>query len=420
MKSLKFLFLLGLCCAVVGPAKADLLPPDDLPTEPPTDKPTEQCKTDTDCGSDYVCSFYTTDCAVAEPAPAIDPATGTGGGSAGSGSSGGPEGTPADCTPTTYSYCEYKPKPCTADSECTDGNVCIKYTYQTCSGGDDVPVSGGPTPQPGTDPAPGVPRKSNREPVEPTCTDVTEAYCGPKWTAPCKADADCGEGFNCVEAQECSAGGSTGSGGSGGSPDVGAPTPLADAAEPTGDTADCKGTGTFYCQLKPMPCAADSDCPADFTCVSFSSPSDGTCSIDSDGNKSCDEPTEPATTSECHPKNDYYPVPGGTGGPSFGGGVAEDGTPRDDANGGDGNEQPVSAPGTTDKGDDNGAVTNDPASQSGANGSTTGASGDANADADAEGSKTLGCAAQHDPDATSGLSLLALLGLVVTFRRRRA
>ncbi len=208
----------------------------------------QTCVSDSDCAQGLTCQAN----AVA-PTPACPPE--------------------ADCFPTdvpTSPSMSCQPAPCQADTTCGQGMVCHSQTSSVCSGGTTVAVKCDPNTV--CDPAtPTVP---------PVCTDTTTSQCVYKWSLPCNADADCGDGFVCQPSTMgmCSGSGSgavsggsasssSGTGGETGSGELPSPppTPAADG----GTTTVCT-TVTSYpgsCWSKVTTCNADSDCPSTWKCV---------------------------------------------------------------------------------------------------------------------------------------------------------
>jgi len=170
--------------------------------------------------------------------------------------------------PETVMVCA--PKACASDSDCGSADlICLEVEV----GCDDVALA---MPE-----CEGEDCPEAEMPGEP-CEDETKKFCAPKWLGSCKADSDCGEGFECVEAEvcECSSSASTGSAPSSGS-DTDTPTPEPDG-EPGGDNdsrkadgheddpdCDCKGTGEFHCKVLETTCAEDSDCPSGWSCLAL-------------------------------------------------------------------------------------------------------------------------------------------------------
>lgn len=223
-------------------------------------EPIPSCATSSDCPSGYTCESQTYDqcppCREGEEC--------------------------GDCTSETYSYCSPPPPaPCNADSDCSNDQVCVSYTYGTCSG---VACSS-------EDP--------NCEQTEPTCTETTEAYCVPRYFAPCQIDADCGSGFTCETSEICSCSGSTGS---------------SEEGEPTDFSEDCscEPTGEKYCNLIPVVCDTDNDCASGLVCLELGDVvvSDGGDSTDPttpDGDTEPVDPTfPPESESYCAPADIGY------------------------------------------------------------------------------------------------------------------
>jgi MYXO-CTERM domain-containing protein len=211
--------------------------------------------------------------------------------------------TPPECNGTVETCVAL---PCASDADCADGMACYTSTEQTC-----------PT-------APACAKDQDcAQPADTACTSTTVTACVPKYLLPCESDADCGAGFTCEEEQDCacspSIGGSgsagsgsagSGSAGSGSASSGGTPVPpappedggagdapsdskspadAAGAATPESGTplppdCTCHSAGTKACNLKLVPCSADSDCAAGFTCEANPS---GVCSADSNGTSSC-------------------------------------------------------------------------------------------------------------------------------------
>lgn len=201
------------------------------------------CATDADCDDGFVCevvggsSCAAPGCAPGEECPP-----------------------PPPCEPEEFRGCV--PAPCATDDDCGGDLVCLEVGYTECSGGVGVPACA-----PGEDcPAP--------EPAgEPTCEEHVDRYCGPRYAAPCAADADCGEGFTCVAAEVCTC--------SAGTPtpvpeptppgedpaDGGVPPPPPPADPPTDPECSCAPSETRYCEPIRVECAdAASDCPDGWSC----------------------------------------------------------------------------------------------------------------------------------------------------------
>jgi hypothetical protein len=228
----------------------------------------QSCSTDGDCPQSYTCVTSTV---IAEPAPACPPGA----------DCAKPE-VDASVPPTVVKFCE--PKTCSADTDCGAGMVCETQTSEACSGGvaqvrcaaNTTCDAGAPTKtDPTIWPIPGS-----------TCTTTTTSQCAFKWQLPCKAAADCGDGFTCQPSVSvgCSAGSSGGGGttthsGSTGSASSGPNQPVAVDASVTGVPTPpptdggaapiCVTTTSFpgYCQPKASSCTTDTDCPAAWKCA---------------------------------------------------------------------------------------------------------------------------------------------------------
>lgn len=192
----------------------------------------EECG-DTTCEKGFVCITGEATC---DAVDGTRPDAATGGASS-SGGATSDDGEPADvCETITYAYCE--PAPCTADSDCGADMTCVKNTWETCT-----VSAGGPTCDP-ADPD----CEDTSTPSEPVCIEESMQRCEYKWNQPCKATADCGEGFTCQEQEVCSCG-SSGTGGAAGvetptsSSGVGAATSTgsAGAVSESGEGTDSSG-----------------------------------------------------------------------------------------------------------------------------------------------------------------------------------
>ncbi len=191
----------------------------------------DECTQDADCADGFTCE--TVDYGYCEACPAPPP---------------GEEeepGRPAcgECFEESVNVCSPPPpEPCTDDSDCGGEEVCVSYTFETCQSAPIAPCeTGSDCPDP--------------EPVE--CDVESEAYCVPRYFAPCDADADCGGGFTCetIEICECSGSGST-------------VEPGTDGEEQPVDEPDCtcSDSGEGYCELIEKECTTDADCAGGHTC----------------------------------------------------------------------------------------------------------------------------------------------------------
>ncbi len=214
------LVVVACCWSVSAAAQSD-------PTDPATPPDIQgECAVDADCPTNFTCE--TDDFETCAPC-----------------ANDGTECT-STCSGGTYSYCmPPPPTPCVSDVNCDGADVCVSYTYESCSGSsvDVACAEGEPCPEPTPSP-------------EPSCESQTEAYCVPRYIAPCQAAADCGPGFTCeaIESCACSSGGSTdGSTGTDPVPD---------------DNCSCEPSGELYCRLIMVECNTDADCAQDLECIS--------------------------------------------------------------------------------------------------------------------------------------------------------
>ena len=144
--------------------------------------------------------------------------------------------------------------PCESDSDCSGEDVCVTYTFGSCSGSAGTLPSCDPN-DPDCiegDPAP--------EPDPEMCVEETESICVPRYAAPCASASDCGPGFTCETPEICTC--STGQ-------------PICNSEDPNcsdlpGDEdCSCKPSGRdAYCQIIPVECTSDRDCENGFSCVS--------------------------------------------------------------------------------------------------------------------------------------------------------
>lgn len=277
----RVLFVLACCWAVPALAQDDT-PPDVMPSG--------ECTVDADCPTGFSCESINvgvcTDCDPADP------------------------NCVSGCTSESYSYCEPPPPtPCTSDVNCADGEVCVSYSYEVCSG---TAVACAPN-----EPC------ENVEPVE-ECETIKEAYCVPPYVAPCQADADCGPGFTCEAYEMCSCSGSTG-------------VPV-DGTDPEGDVRPtepdcvCEPSGENYCQVIEVECTTDADCADGLACVAgggdtiVPEPLDD--STDPDGGTVEPTPVDPApAVSYCLPPGYSY-----WGGPTGDSAIAAEAGIEGDAN----------------------------------------------------------------------------------------
>lgn len=220
-----------------------------------------------------------------------------------------------NCQTVDTAYCERAA--CDTDADCGDSMVCHTFTA-TCA----------------TEPMPTCPPGAECDVPEPMPCEATEySQCTPRSELPCEVDSDCGEGFDCEPSTICTcgggmatpgmepgAGGEGGSGSSSGSGNLVA-APSTDAAPPPTSTGGgsaplppsdctCEPSGTNYCQMKTIACEANSDCPADWSCIE----SPGACWADSEGNTGCSEGSSqcyPPSSGGGDPTNPTAPTPDG-------------------------------------------------------------------------------------------------------------
>lgn len=256
--------LFVLACSLSAPAFAQM----DDAVPPAADS--GECAVDADCPTGFTCE--TSDAGVC---PACDPMDGA---------------CSTECTTYTYSYCAPPPPtPCTSDANCDGNEVCVSYSYETCSGSAVACVPDEPCPEP--------------EPAQ--CDVIKEAYCVPPFIAPCQVDADCGGGFTCDSVEICAC--------SGGRPDVGGGSTEPVDPDTTEPDCTCEPSGEKYCNLVQVECATDADCADGLTCVQ--GPSETVVSVDENGTTTMDTPAPPV--SYCMPAGYGY-----WGGPTGGDAVA--------------------------------------------------------------------------------------------------
>lgn len=192
---------------------------------------------------------------------------------------------PEPCEEETFSACV--PGPCASDADCGPGLLCLEVTSYDC------PAS----------PPPCDPDDEGCEPPSGSgddCEEVTQGYCLPPYMAPCETDSDCGPGFACEATEICSC-----------------------SAGPGDEEPDCTcEPGESSCTIIEMDCAADGDCPDEWTCEDVGG--EGACTYDAEtGEEVCEEGP---TTQACVPP--YY------WGWGFGGTEADGESPLDSATGG--------------------------------------------------------------------------------------
>jgi MYXO-CTERM domain-containing protein len=218
----------------------------------------QDCKTTAECPQGFVCELTPVTQPQPAPAPACPPGALC------------PVVDPVPIAKTAAVSGSCRPGPCTKDSECGPTQVCHTETISSCSGGGTKAVACAPNTK-CDPPAPVAP---------PVCTETTVSTCAFKWQLPCNADADCGAGFTCMPSVTGSCSGSSGTTGSGtvtpgttgtATPGTGASAPGQAAPLPPDS---CTTTTSFpgYCQPKATTCTANTDCPADWTCVTAPTP----------------------------------------------------------------------------------------------------------------------------------------------------
>lgn len=174
------------------------------------------------------------------------------------------------------------PAECASDADCGSGERCVIETFESCVGCACA----------ADDPACDCDIPTGEE-----CKTETFAFCLQPWQAACAVDADCGGGFTCEFIESC---GCSGSGGSeGGDADAAPPAP----EDP--EACVCEPATEGSCVLERVECASAADCAAGFECIDEGSA--GVCSVDEAGTVTCDEPA--ASASVCAPAG----FGGGTG-----------------------------------------------------------------------------------------------------------
>ncbi|HVW27714.1 MAG TPA: MYXO-CTERM sorting domain-containing protein [Polyangiaceae bacterium] len=324
---------------------------------------------------------------------------------------------------------ECVPGTCMAHSDCADGMVCYAIPSTTCAS---PPRAAACPPNTKCDPPADTP---------PDCTTTTTNRCVPRYDLPCTTDASCGDGFSCVpdpDSCACSGGGVVtsggGSAGSSGSAAVdagaGKPTPVpTSTTPPTPDPVppqgcSCTPSTTNHCTPKATTCAADSDCPATWTCETINAGvacGGAAESLPDGGTKfimdTC--PPPPPPTHQCEAPNyggSYGAALSASTSASKGttgsvaptaGAPAPDGTPVEGA--------PGSTSGVAGSGNDG-----VPRGTTGSAGSAAASDNDsANSGSGSSSSDNGGCQMSAGQADTTGASLLALLGVAGLIRRRR-
>jgi len=200
----------------------------------------------------------------------------------------------------TTSIKECQPASCNTDADCGSDTVCHQQTSTTCTGGAAVAPC-----EPNT-------KCTAGGTTQDTCTTTTHGVCAFRWQLPCQADSDCGDGFTCHPTVMTSCAGSvgssgpgtttgsgtsgsTGAGAVGGKSDVGGAgggsTGAGNASGTSGtggvgpDTTTCTSAEVYpgWCAPKVTTCVTDTDCPALWTCASYSYPVRGASSSSGGG-----------------------------------------------------------------------------------------------------------------------------------------
>jgi MYXO-CTERM domain-containing protein len=207
----------------------------------------QSCKDTTECPKGFVCEQYATPLPSPAPTPAVDGGAAPTASDLPASSSGAAY--PADIAPAMGGAC--RPAPCTADSQCGAGMVCLSSKTSECTA-------------PAIACAPG----SKCDLPAPTCVDKIVSTCAYKWQLPCTTDLDCGANFVCNPSvtSSCSGGGGTGTPGTSASDPAGVPRDLIAPAPPPDQM--CTTTTSFpgYCQPKATTCTTDAECPAAWPC----------------------------------------------------------------------------------------------------------------------------------------------------------
>jgi uncharacterized protein (TIGR03382 family) len=210
----------------------------DIPPPPPAQT---TCTVDADCPDGSSCALP--DCPVCDPAS--------------------PDCTPVDCGP---GVCVENPPPevaCTSDADCAADQFCA------------VPDCAPPC-----------------DSADPTCEPVDcsgGGVCLPRGEPPpppCSSDADCADGTVCITAtsESCASTGCACPSDGDNDPSNDPPCDCPPPSEP-----ECTTETYAFCGPRWLDdCAVAEDCGPGFTCEQIS---DATCSIDSNGNESCDPPT---------------------------------------------------------------------------------------------------------------------------------
>lgn len=351
-----------------------------------------ECATDADCSEGFSCQAV---------------------GGSGCAAPIGPDGEPLPdepCVSETFYACVPPPPPqcdpAQLSADCPNNQVCVTYTYESCSGG-------GMSSSSGSDAMPVCPPEDPTcVPPEVECSSQAESYCVPRYFAPCEQAADCGPGFDCVEdVYEVCSGSSSGS--SSGSE----PLP------PDEGTCETQSSGVNYCRLQEISCDDGAACPEGLVCETYETPSTSTCSIDENGNEVCTDPEPaPPSVSACVPEDwsgwfTASDMGGSSSGGSSGGGLENYGSAVGGATGQDGTvrDAEVARPedGTSSGGSSSGGT-----SGTSGGGGTSGAGGNADGNSDDGGCQVTSTRGNNStPWAALGLAVGLLLARL---SRRRA
>jgi hypothetical protein len=98
-----------------------------------------------------------------------------------------------ECRPATTSYCALAD--CESDADCASYMVCAQLSRTACPEGFSSPCIPGETDQQCADRAEAEQKDH--------CTEVNYQQCSFRWTQPCEAAEDCGEGFECLASGAC-------------------------------------------------------------------------------------------------------------------------------------------------------------------------------------------------------------------------
>lgn len=299
-----------------------------------------------------------------------------------------------ECTVVGGSSCASTP-PCAAGEACPEPEPCVNVEIMGCTPAhcsDDAQCAPGMLCHTWTEScpvtdcacAPNTPDCSCGTRV---CDPTTVSMCTPRYVLPCKAAADCGDGFTCEEQMT----GCASSGSSGATPEA-RPAPIPPngaggaASDPIEPAPICapEPSGQFQCVPKQITCQSAAQCPAGWSCEQLAVDVAAPCAP----GQSCEPPAPQPSSAQCRPP--YYGVDS-----------------SDDL------EVPVSGTGqnpgkgTTGSGTGGGSATGAPVPEA------------ANDD-DASSHESAACQMGRAPASSGVLSLLTLLGALLGLKRRRA